>query len=322
MKEGIVIFSAFDGYSTIMQVCKNLGIPVIRYYASEINPQAIAISKKNHPEIIHLGDIRDIKGSDLMGVTHMFFGSPCQDFSIAGRKKGLVTTEGVTITSLNQYKTLKKEGHKFVGESYLYWETLRIKQEVNGWNYLLGLPQIQYLMENVSMKQEWEDIISKSLGVLPVMINASLVSCQNRKRNFWTNVDGLTIPEDRGIILSDVIPDAVTGVGYRGKFDNILQKYVSNGTNRIDSKSNCLTCSSSGIAKKTGKPYGNGLYLDKSGNVLPYTIQQMEQIQGLSIGYTQGVPKTHRLKMIGNAMSVPVMEHVLTHMFQPMYHNH
>lgn len=311
----INIFSAFDGYSTIMLACKNLNIPVSNYYASEIDPHVIQISKKNHPEIKHIGDIRNINGHNLWYITHAFFGSPCQNVSNAGKKEGFSTSDGIQITSLDQYLTLKKEGYTFKGQSYLYWEILRVKSEINDIRSILGLPDVIFLMENVRMDKKWEDIVSTSLGVSPVRINASLVSCQNRDRNFWTNIPGLTVPEDLHITLNDVISDAVTGYGVRGVKRKGDINYIPTKTARKDNKSNCLTKAGWGISKKTGQPYGNGLYLNTKGHVIPLSPEQAELIQGLPVGYTNGVSPNKRKEMIGNGMSVQVMTHILSHIF-------
>jgi DNA (cytosine-5)-methyltransferase 3A len=188
---GMKILSLFDGYSTIQQACKNLGIKVDVCYASEIDPYAIAVTQSNFPETVQLGSVTDIRiGMSLDGVPHyewgidlIIGGSPCQDLSIA--KKGREGLSGA--------------------RSGLFWEYVRIRDEVK--------PKY-FVLENVaSMPKEAKDTISEALGVQPVMINASLVSAQNRKRLFWVGkwngekYEQVEIPqpEDRGILLKDIV---------------------------------------------------------------------------------------------------------------------
>ena len=317
----MIVLSNFDGMSCFLQALKNKGIQVDEYFASEIDEDSIKVSKSNHPEVKHVGDITLLDGWDFRFITLFLFGSPCQNVSKAGRKLGFRTVCGIKVKSLKQYLDLKSKGYKFIGESYLFWEAVRLLHEINSYRFILGLEPVRFVMENVGMSKEWEDVITKALGVKPILINASLLSAQNRERNFWTNIQNVCIPEDKHVYLSDVIPGAVSGAGVRGR--KLKGSLVSSNilTKRKDRKANCLTTNGGGITKKTGKPHGCSLYVDVNGNVIPLTVEQMEQLQGLPIGYTLGVPKTHRIKMIGNGMSIPVIEYI-SGFLVPMYHNH
>jgi len=173
------VLSLFDGISCARVALERAGIPVDYYWASEIDKYAIQISQKNYPNIARLGDVKllDINNYDYFGngIDLLIGGSPCQDLSIAKKnRKGL-------------------DGER----SGLFWEYVRILNQVKPkW----------FILENVaSMSKESKDTISKALGVEPIMINASLVSAQNRKRLFWTNIHGVTQPEDRGILLKDIL---------------------------------------------------------------------------------------------------------------------
>jgi DNA (cytosine-5)-methyltransferase 3A len=228
-------------------------------------------------------------------------GAPCTNFSFAGRRKGMVTTENMFITSLNQYITLKNEGFEFVGQSYLYWEYVRLVD--------LFKPEY-FLLENVHMNKLWENVISKGLGVTPIRINSSLLSAQNRKRLYWTNIPGVTIPEDRKIMLSDIITDAVGGGGRRNRFngnyhpDGRKKQDLGKYTTRKDGKSNCLTCGSGSCDKVT---FTNG-------DIRPLSIDEWEILQTLPVGYTDvpGLSITSRKCSIGNAWTVDVISHIFS----------
>jgi len=212
------VLSLFDGVSCARVALERAGIPVEAYYASEIDKYAIQVSQKNYPESIHVGSVTDIyvekgflhndsmEGFEPIGyvkdsIDLLIGGSPCQDLSIAGKREGLAG---------------KKSG--------LFYEYVRILNEVK--------PKY-FILENVnSMSKEARDTITKELfGIEPVMINASLVSAQNRKRLFWVGkLDEfgtykqveIPQPEDRNIFLKDIIHET------RGEeFD--LEKYIVKG---------------------------------------------------------------------------------------------
>ena len=169
------VLSLFDGISCARVALDRAGIEVNAYMASEIDKNAIKVSEKNYPDIIRVGSV---VGLEVEGQIDLLIGgSPCQDLSIAKKdRKGL-------------------DGDR----SGLFWEFVRIKKECN--------PQ-WFILENVaSMPKADRDIITKEMGVEPVMFNASLVSAQSRKRLFWTNIP-FDLPEDRGIMLKDILqPD-------------------------------------------------------------------------------------------------------------------
>ena len=182
------VLSLFDGISIAQQSLKELNIPVEKYYASEIDKYAISITQKNFPNTIQLGDIKNIKGEDFTNIDLIIGGSPCQDLSIAKKnRKGL-------------------KGNR----SSLFYEFVRLVKEVK--------PRY-FILENVnSMPKEDKETITKELfGIEPIMINAALVSAQNRKRLFWVGkrVEDtyerveISQPEDKGILLKDILEDEV-----------------------------------------------------------------------------------------------------------------
>ena len=157
LQKGLTVLSLFDGISCGYEALNRAGMKVNAYYASEINATSIAISKYNHPDIIQIGDVRDIDISKLPQIDILIGGSPCQNFSFSGTGKGAVTIEGIEVTTLEQYLELKNQGFEFEGYSYLFWEYVRILQEVQ--------PKY-FLLENVKMAEKWRNIITKTQGII------------------------------------------------------------------------------------------------------------------------------------------------------------
>ena len=201
----ITVLSLFDGMSCGRIALERAGIPVDRYYAAEIDKYAIKVSNANYPDIIRLGDVRDVKAEDLPDIDLLLAGSPCQGFSFAG-----------TRLEFNDPR------------SSLFFEFVRILKEVK--------PK-KFLLENVVMSQECNDVISCILGEIypecvdqkqifqpgrlePIKINSALVSAQNRNRLYWTNIEGVEQPEDRGILLEDILEDGSNTVYQRGRGNN------------------------------------------------------------------------------------------------------
>jgi site-specific DNA-cytosine methylase len=308
-----VVLSLFDGIGCGRVILDQLNLEVERYFSSEINPAPMRVTSQNFSEVEHVGDVRNLKVMDYIDVNLILMGSPCQGFSIAGKRKGMTTSENLTVSSLDQYMELKNEGVEFDGQSYLFWEAVRLVQGITDMRHILGLSEPLWIMENVIMDHKWKNMISNTLGIDPYQINASLLTAQNRDRYYWTNIPDVTIPEDHGVLLWDIVPDAYSGAGVRGVMNKKTGKYEGKLSIRQDGKSNCLTLTSGGISKKTGKPYGCSLYQNLDGEIKPLTIEQMEQIQGLPIGYTDvpGVSQTERIRMIGNGWSIETVKHII-----------
>ena len=231
------ILSLFDGISCARVALERVGIPITKYYASEIDKNAIAVAMKNYPDTIQLGDVRGIHGNDNLkqpkylfigkiekqtilhtnGIDLLVGGSPCQDLSIAQKnRKGL-------------------DGER----SGLFWEYVRILKEVKPkW----------FILENVSsMSKEAKEIITKELGVEPIMINAALVSAQNRKRLFWTNIPNVVLPEDRGIFLKDILEENV---------DESFYAKMASGGNSINRTTNFVVKPKSNTIRSSGRGSG------------------------------------------------------------------
>ena len=283
------VLSLFDGMSCGQIALDQLGVKVDNYYAAEIDKYAIEIAKKNYPNTIHLGDVTKIKGSDLPQIDLLIGGSPCQGFSFAGKQLNFDDPR-----------------------SALFFEFVRLLKECN--------PKY-FLLENVRMKQEYEDVITNYLGVSPIKINSALVSAQNRVRLYWTNIPNITQPEDRGLILKDILfgekdeliysePYYVRYekeegcIGYVGKQPKQATRvYSTNG------KSQCLTALGGGQGGKTG------LYeIHNTRTCRKPTPEECERLQTVPDGYTKGVSNTQRYKMLGNGWTVEVIKHIFKNM--------
>ena len=272
------VLSLFDGMSCGQLALDTLGIKVNNYFASEIDPYAIKIAKKNYPNTKHIGSVVDVKGADLPKIDLLIGGSPCQSFSNAGERTGMD------------------------GKSKLFWEFVRVLKETN---------PTYFLLENVRMKKEWENIITEQLGVKPILINSRLVSAQNRPRLYWTNIPNIEQPLDRGLVLTDILEDT-----WEDKF-NLSEKacdYMSrlrNGkprweyhTNPLNGKSACLTAN-----MYKGVPYG--VIKEQLRRLTPV---ECERLQTVPDNYTAGVSDTQRFKMLGNGWTIDVIAHILINM--------
>jgi len=169
---GINVLSLFDGMSCGQIALERAGIDVDNYFASEVDKYAIQVTKRNYPNTKHIGDVTKVKGADLPNIDLLIGGSPCQGFSFAG-------------------KQLNFDDPK----SKLFFEFIRLLNETK--------PKY-FLLENVLMKKEYEQIITDHLGVEPIFINSALVSAQNRKRLYWANIPNISEPIDKGITWGEV----------------------------------------------------------------------------------------------------------------------
>ena len=307
------ILSLFDGISCGKLAAERANLDIKQYEAYEIDKYALEISKKNHPSIIHHGDVRACKVTKDNVPDLILAGSPCQGFSKAGKQ-----------LNFNDPR------------SALFFEFLRVLNEAR-----LIKPDVKFILENVRMKKEYQEIINNLIGVEPILINSRLMSAQNRERLYWTNIKGIEQPTDREIVLSEVIdsgdvdrdksycldanyfkgtnakqylcknrrqivwviPEA-TKKGYvevsEGQFIDLT--FIKSKTRRgrmMLTKSNCLTASTFNYCKVT-KDWFRLL-----------TPLECERLQTLPEGYTEGVSNTQRYKMIGNGWTVDVIAHIL-----------
>jgi DNA (cytosine-5)-methyltransferase 3A len=254
---GLQVLSLFDGMSCGQQALERLGIKVDNYFASEIDKYAIQVTMANYPNTKQLGSVVNLDGYSLPKIDLLIGGSPCQSFSFAGKRKGMSTKDEQEILTLEHYLELKSEGFEFEGQSYLFWEYMRLLNEVK--------PKY-FLLENVMMGEKWEQVLSKAIGVKPIEINSALVSAQNRRRLYWTNIglepQGLfgdlesTIqqPKNKGILLKDVLETEVNEKYYlSGKMLDYLNNRKANYNNgKINYKTgddvaSCITANSGSV---------------------------------------------------------------------------
>ena len=333
------VLSLFDGMACGLQALKQAGIKVDNYYASEVDKYATQIAKKNHSEIIHLGDVTQWASWDLPNIDLVIGGSPCQGFSFAGKQKGASTTCEIEITTLEQYLELKNNGFEFNGQSYLFWEYVHA---------LKTLKPKHFLLENVKMSKKWIKVLSDALGVEPVLIDSSLVSGQNRKRLYWGNFDILQ-PDDKEIYLKDILESGVTdreksycldasyfkGGNLKQYFEKSRRQLVflddkktlsfllkkrgtlafekaNNQLRGVDQKSNCLTTSGQNFSNSGST---NLMYkFDGKVGFRPLNPTECERLQTLPDNYTEGLSNTQRYKALGNGWTVSVIEHIFKSM--------
>jgi len=290
MKEKIKIrnvLSLFDGISCGQIALNKAGIEYENYYASEIELSPIKITQHHYPNTIQLGDVTKIKSSTISDIDLLIGGSPCQSFSNAGKREG------------------------FDGESKLFWEYVRLLKEIK--------PKY-FLLENVIMKQEWQDIITEELGVKPMEINSGLFSAQNRRRLYWTNIPIPNLPLENKLTIRDIIFDNDFKVFSDQRIENTKQKtknyvkwdisgkgYFSQQDRAyyLDGKMCTVPIANPGNKLNICLDYEKGLYR-RSHPV------EAERFQTLPDFYTDvdGMKDSKRLEAIGNGWTVDVIAHI------------
>lgn len=303
-KEKINVLSLFDGISCGQIALERAGIEVENYFASEIDKYAMQITMANYPNTKQLGDVKNVTATQLPKIDLLIGGSPCQGFSFAGA------------------------GLNFEDErSKLFFEFVRLKNE---------LKPKYFLLENVKMKQVFQDIISEQLGVKPIMINSNLVSAQNRERLYWTNIPVVGQPTDKGILLKDIIEDGeclkdksqtILATLYKENaksmikrnkqglliLKNIYPKEGQNG-NVYSIYGKCKTLSA-GVGIK-----GNGIGSSNAPKIESINADgwrklsplECERLQTVPDGYTKYVSDTQRYKALGNGWTVDVISFIFS----------
>jgi len=313
------VLSLFDGMSCGQIALEKLGIPIKNYFAAEIDKYAMQVAKSNYPDMVHLGDVQNIKtsGTHLMDefdcghkIDLLIGGSPCQGFSFAGKQLNFDDPR-----------------------SQLFFEYVRL---------LKALKPKYFLMENVKMKKESMDIITEYLGVEPIEINSNLVSAQNRKRLYWTNIPMDGLPEDKGIMLKDIlepveqIDDAYyysdKSIAYMERGNDKWQQAGARRADRYTQTPDTKKAFTITANFHKGVPYnyfddirdkskcvrsgGRGSYdrhewdsVDTQ-HIRKLTVTECERLQTVPDGYTCGVSNTQRYKMLGNGWTVDVVKHI------------
>jgi len=311
MVRKINVLSLFDGISTAQFSLLQAGKKIKNYYSSEIDQYAIKVCQERYPSTIQVGDVQKIKVKELPKIDLLIAGFPCTDLSIIGGRKGL-------------------KGER----SGLFYSLLKILKEVKRRN-----PKVKWLIENVaSMSPKERDTISRLLGVEPVLINSNLVSAQNRARLYWSNIPGITIPQDKGITLESILeknkPTCVTGkrlissLKIKGNpFDYVLSQLktksqafsgvkdirklkVIKTDRRMKIKMNLLksSCLLSASGGNNGKM---DILVFKNGTVRKLTPIEAERLQCLPDNYTSAVSTSRRHVLLGNGFTSTVITHLL-----------
>lgn len=304
MINNINVLSLFDGMGCGQIALDKLGIKVDNYYASEIDKFAISVTQKNYPHTKQIGNVEKVKynngtlswdgGQVDTKIDLVYGGSPCQSFSNVG------------------------DGTGFDGKSKLFWDFVRVLKEVK--------PKY-FLLENVKMKQEWKDIITEAMGVEPILIDSRLMSAQKRQRLYWTNIPNVTIPEDKGILLKDVMlllndPKLELKRPTQKRIDYVQRKFDKGWLKELykdvnTEKSDCLLAS-------MYKQLQEFIWMDETGDKRFFSPLECERIQTVPEQYTsegldengtvKRISNTQRYKMIGNGWTVDVIAHMFKNM--------
>lgn len=328
MGDGITVLSLFDGISCGRVALERTGIKVKKYYASEIDKHALIVSKDNWKDIIHIGDVTKVSFHE--GVLHtevgnfevgeidlVLAGSPCQGFSMAGKQLAFDDPRSKLF--------------------FCFEEILKQIQNEN--------PGVKYLLENVKMKKEHQQVISDLLGVEPIAINSNLVSAQNRYRLYWTNIKGVSQPGNKGVFLPSILEAEVDEkyhikagrLSWLQKFGEVKEKEGYVAFNPLNAK--CLTArgepswnttyiiqwphgtNKGGYRAENGKvptittsSWESTSYLLYNGLVRKLSPIECERLQTLPDNYTKAVSDGNRYKALGNGWTVDVIAHILSYM--------
>lgn len=308
------VLSLFDGISCGRLALEEAGIKVDNYYSSEIDKHAIKIASKNNPQDNYnrLGDVTTWRLWNLPKIDLLIGGSPCQGFSKAG--KGLNFDDP---------------------RSKLFFEYV---------NILSHTKPKYFLLENVNMKKEYKDIISEMLGVEPIRINSELVSAGKRDRYYWTNIPGVTVPEDKKILLESIIQSGEVDKDKSYCLDanyfkgTNAKQYLCKSRRQIVwvipeatkkgyvevTEGQCIDLTF--IKSKTRR----GRMMIEKSNCLTaskynyckvtndwfrmLTPVECERIMTVPDNYTEGVSNSQRYKMLGNGWTVDVVAHIFSFM--------
>jgi len=270
------VLSLFDGMSCGQIALNRLGIKYDKYFASEIDKYAIQVTQHNYPETIQIGDVLNVRGSDLPQIDLMFGGSPCQGFSFAGKR-------------------LNFEDPR----SKLFFEFVRLRDELN--------PKY-FLLENVKMKKEHEQVITEHMGVEPIRINSNLVSAQSRERLYWTNIPGIGQPEDKGILVKDIID-------YSGEHKILPPKTIQ--AQLYYAKNYKATGKAPTLTRELAHGWGKNItpkcYVEIkaiTGEDRLFSPLECERLQTVPDNYSSIVSNTQRFNLLGNGWTVDVIAHI------------
>ena len=290
------VLSLFDGMSCGQIALERAGIKYNEYYASEIDKHAIKVAVNNYPNTKQIGSVTEVKAVDLPKIELLMGGSPCQGFSFSGKQLNFDDPR-----------------------SKLFFEFVRLKEECEPkW----------FLLENVVMKKEYEQVITKAFGVEPIRINSALVSAQNRERLYWTNIPNITQPNDKGKVTKDIVGfeseipcvnetiseiekytsrDFQVSISKNGRIRPHRFDYKKSGISEIGTIVNPNDKTVAIIASHSPKTYKSNPF-----EIYPLNQQECEQLQTVPMGYTDCVSEQQAKRMLGNGWTVDVISHILS----------
>ncbi len=294
------VLSLFDGVSCGQIALNNAGIKYDKYFASEIEKSAINITQHNYPNTIQLGDVTKVNGVDLPQIDLLIGGSPCQGFSFAGKQLNFDDPR-----------------------SKLFFEFVRLKNE---------LQPKYFLLENVKMKQEHEDVITEHLGVKPILINSAKLTAHDRKRLYWTNIPNIEQPEDKKIKLKDILDTDVSENLFLR--DEIANRYQPTQNYEPKSEKSCvigklskyqgdrvfdINCKGSSLSASGGNNGGGGcniIHDPNNGKLRRLSTSECERLQGVPNGYMDGFKSNEIYKALGNGWTVDVISYIFQNIYQ------
>lgn len=291
----MIALSLFDGCSCARVALERAGIEIEKYYASEIDKYAIWVAQKNYPDTIQLGDVNNWQEWDIEKPDLIVGGSPCQGFSMAGKQLNFNDPRSILF--------------------FVYVNILRHYK-----------PKL-FLLENVKMKQEYQDVITQYLGVNPIEINSRLVSAQSRPRLYWTNISDIILPEDKKIFLKDIVLQCgTTGGGHIPSFVKsdllhtekaieYMNRKVKGGRTHWDFEhhSDIRDEKSRAVVANFFKGVPYNVFKDWN-CIRKFHPIECERLQTLPDNFSQheNVSNTQRYKMLGNAFTVDVIKHIFS----------
>lgn len=275
------LLSLFNGIDGARLACERAEIQIDNCYVSEIDKYANIISNKNYPDNIFLGDVTNWENWDLPKIDILIGGSPCQGFSFAGKQ-------------LNFEDTRSKLFFKFV-------------------DILKYYKPKYFLLENVKMKKESEEVITKLLGVSPVMINSSLLSAQNRRRLYWTNIPNITQPINKEIYLKHIWNggEDITERMAKKKEGTLAHHNAFRFVRTLEDKSRTLMAGGQNISNSGA----TNIKIDD--RYYKIDVITSERLQTYPDNWTEGISNTQRYKALGNSFTVDVIAHILSHIENP-----
>lgn len=282
-KNKITVLSLFDGISCGQVALERAGIAVDKYYAAEIKEHAKKVTKYHYPNTIQLGNVLEVNWFGLPQIDLLIGGSPCK---------------GISRLNKNQ------EGLEH-SESRLFWKYVRIKDE---------LKPKYFLLENTHGNKKATKIITEAMGVEPISINSKLVSAQNRPRYYWTNIPGITQPEDKGLTsktLQACFKQPTEGNEVPANRIKWLQnesgkKSIRKGYTKVNPfpKYGCLTAN--------GHKKWNENYLFRNGKYYFLSQFELEWLQTLPAGYTSMLTYDEAYDVIGDGWTIDVIAHIFS----------